>query len=76
MVLSQFGLQGGAVVHIFDSIIKNNIDTYFYIMKECCTSNRIKCKMYRKYWCAVITTGPGTTNAITGLLAAWQDSFL
>ena len=24
--------------------------------------------------CAAVTTGPGTTNAITGLLAAWQDS--
>ena len=24
--------------------------------------------------CAVVTTGPGSTNAITGLLAAWQDS--
>ena len=24
--------------------------------------------------CAVVTTGPGSTNAITGLLGAWQDS--
>ena len=24
--------------------------------------------------CAIVTSGPASTNAITGLLAAWQDS--
>ena len=31
-------------------------------------------KVTNNIGCAVVTTGPGTTNAITGLLASWQDS--
>ena len=74
-IKSVFGLQGGAVVHIFDSIIKNNIDTYFLHHEESAALAAVSnAKCTENIGCAVVTTGPGTTNAITGLLAAWQDS--
>ena len=31
-------------------------------------------KVTQNIGCAIVTTGPGSTNAITGLMAAWQDS--
>jgi acetolactate synthase I/II/III large subunit len=70
-----FGLQGGAVVHIFDSIIKKNIDVTFTHHEESAALAAVaNAKASKNIGCAVVTTGPGTTNAITGLLAAWQDS--
>ena len=70
-----FGLQGGAVVHIFDSLIKNKIKTPFTHHEESAALAAVaNAKSNKNLGCAVVTTGPGTTNAITGLLAAWQDS--
>ena len=70
-----FGLQGGAVVHIFDSFIKNKIDITFTHHEESAALAAVSnAKTTGEIGCAVVTTGPGTTNAITGLLAAWQDS--
>ena len=70
-----FGLQGGAVVHIFDSFIKNKIDiTYTHHEESAALAAVASAKTKNQTGCAVVTTGPGTTNAITGLLAAWQDS--
>ena len=70
-----FGLQGGAVVHIFDSIIKNKIKVTFNHHEESAALAAVaNAKVNKEIGCAIVTTGPGTTNAITGLLAAWQDS--
>ena len=70
-----FGLQGGAVVHIFDSFIKNKINITFTHHEESAALAAVaNAKSNKDLGCVVITTGPGTTNAITGLLAAWQDS--
>ena len=70
-----FGLQGGAVVHIFDSFIKNKINiTYTHHEESAALAAVASAKTKNQTGCAVVTTGPGTTNAITGLLAAWQDS--
>lgn len=70
-----FGLQGGAVVHIFDSLIKKKINVTFTHHEESAALAAVaNSKARGQLGCAVVTTGPGTTNAITGLLAAWQDS--
>ncbi len=70
-----FGLQGGAVVHIFDSLIKKKINVTFTHHEETAALASVaNAKASKNIGCAVVTTGPGTTNAITGLLAAWQDS--
>jgi acetolactate synthase I/II/III large subunit len=70
-----FGLQGGAVVHIFDSLIKNKIKVIFTHHEESAAlAATANAKLTNEIGCAVVTTGPGSTNAITGLLASWQDS--
>jgi|TARA_B110000444_G_C18847486_1_gene603083 acetolactate synthase I/II/III large subunit len=70
-----FGLQGGAVIHIFDSIEKTNIKvTYTHHEAAAALAATANAKVLNNIGCVVVTTGPGCTNAITGLLAAWQDS--
>jgi acetolactate synthase-1/2/3 large subunit len=70
-----FGLQGGAVVHIFDSLEQCGIGvTYTHHEQSAALAAVAFAKATENVGCAVVTTGPGCTNAITGLLAAWQDS--
>ncbi len=70
-----FGLQGGAVVHIFDSLEKKKIRvTYTNHEQSAALASVAYAKASDKIGCTVVTTGPATTNSITGLLAAWQDS--
>jgi acetolactate synthase I/II/III large subunit len=70
-----FGVQGGAVVHIFDSLERLGVRV-IYTHHE--VSAALAAAAYSKatgsLGCVVVTTGPGATNAITGLLGAWQDS--
>ena len=70
-----FGLQGGAVVHIFDSIEKIGINvTYTHHEESAALAAVANAKIENNIGCVVVTTGPASTNAITGLLAAWQES--
>jgi acetolactate synthase-1/2/3 large subunit len=70
-----FGLQGGAVVHFFDSLEKANINiTYTHHEESAALAATSYAKATNNISCAIFTTGPGSTNAITGLAAAWQDS--
>ena len=70
-----FGLQGGAVVHIFDSLEENGIGvTYMHHEESAALAAVAHAKVSGELGCVVVTTGPGSTNAITGLLASWQDS--
>jgi len=72
---SCFGLQGGAVVHIFDSLEKEGIDVYYMHHEQSASLAAVaNSKLSGEIGCVVVTTGPAGTNAITGLLAAWQDS--
>lgn len=71
-----FGLQGGAVVHLFDSIDRYGGLKSIYCHHE--QSAALAATAYSKasggLGCVIVTTGPACTNALTGLLAAWQDS--
>jgi len=71
-----FALQGGAVVHILDSLHKYGFDvTYLHHEISCALAAAAYAKANPKSKVIlVITTGPGCTNAITGVLGAWQDS--
>ncbi len=70
-----FGLQGGAVVHIFDSLERCKINVeYTHHESTASFAAASYAKSSRKIGCAVVTTGPGCTNALTGLMGAWQDS--
>jgi acetolactate synthase-1/2/3 large subunit len=70
-----FGLQGGAVVHFFDSLERLNIGvTYNHHEESAALGATAFAKSSQNIGCAIVTTGPGSTNAITGLMSAWQDS--
>jgi len=75
-VSTTFGLTGGAVVHVFDSLACSaGIECVF-------THHEQSASFAAEAWAktagvpgvCVVTTGPGGTNAITGLAAAWLDS--
>ena len=70
-----FGLQGGAVVHLFDSIEKLGIDVVYTHHEQAASLAAVSySKSTQNLGCVIVTSGPGSTNAITGLLGAWQDS--
>ncbi len=70
-----FGLQGGAVVHFFDSLERNKVKvTYNHHEESAALAATAYAKATNNISCVIVTTGPGSTNSITGLLSAWQDS--
>lgn len=70
-----FGLQGGAVVHIFDSLEKGKVKVLYTHHEQTASLAAVaNSKITGKLGCVVVTTGPACTNAMTGLLSAWQDS--
>lgn len=70
-----FGLTGGAVVHLFDSLAKqNNIQPIFPHHEQAASFAAVAYGRYSGLGACIVTTGPGGTNALTGLLGAWQDS--
>lgn len=71
-----FGFTGGAVVHIFDSIDKNPKVEPVYCHHEQAVALAAVAysRITNNLGAAVVTTGPGGTNTITGVLSAWQDS--
>lgn len=71
-----FGLTGGAVVHLFDSASKNpGMHSIFCHHEQAAALAAVSyARVKNNLGVAIVTTGPGGTNAITGVTAAWQDS--
>jgi len=71
-----FGLTGGAVVHLFDSVARNPKMQAIFNHHEQAASFAAEAyaKVSNNLGAAFVTTGPGGTNALTGLCAAWLDS--
>lgn len=71
-----FMLPGGGCMHLVDSLGKNKAIDYTACLHEQAAS--IAAESYaqhtNKLGAVLVTTGPGGTNAITGLTAAWIDS--
>lgn len=71
-----FGLTGGAVVHIFDSLDRHSKIRPIFCHHEQAAS--LAAPAYSKIkgvpGICIVTTGPGGTNALTGLAGAWQES--
>lgn len=70
-----FLLSGGGMMHLLDSLAKSSIHPY-YNLNEQATS--ICADAYAQYTnemsVCMVTTGPGGTNAVTGVVSAYQDS--
>lgn len=71
-----FGITGGAIVHIFDSIGKNKKIDYVCLQHE--QAAAMAADAYARVTgglgAAMATSGPGATNLITGVACAYYDS--
>lgn len=72
---SIFLLSGGGIMHLVDSVGKSDLSAY------CCHHEQgavIAAEGYGRIknspGVALVTTGPGGTNAVTGIAGAWLDS--
>jgi acetolactate synthase-1/2/3 large subunit len=71
-----FLVSGGGNMHIIDGIGKNPALKYVCNHHEqaCAIAAEGYARVSNKIGIAVVTTGPGGTNAITGVMGAWTDS--
>lgn len=72
---SIFLVSGGGIMHLVDSLGKSNLNAY------CCHHEQAVAIAAEGYGriknspgVALVTTGPGGTNAVTGVAGAWLDS--
>lgn len=70
-----FFLPGGGAMHLVDSLGQTSMEAVCMLNEQ---AVGIAAQAYAEYTCdfgvALVTSGPGATNAITGLTAAWLDS--
>ena len=71
-----FGYPGGAVLHIYDAIFKQNKLQHILVRHEQGAVHAADgyARSTGKAGVALVTSGPGATNAITGLATAYLDS--
>jgi acetolactate synthase-1/2/3 large subunit len=71
-----FMVTGGGAMHLNDSFGKNSRFQIIYNHHEqaCAMAAEGYARVYRHAALVNVTTGPGGTNALTGVLGAWQDS--
>jgi len=71
-----FLLPGGGAMHLVDAMGKNERITAVPCLHEqaCAISAEAYARINENLGVAVVTTGPGATNAITGVAGAWIES--
>ena len=71
-----FGYPGGAALHIYDSIFKQKACDHILVRHEQGATHAADgySRATGKPGVALVTSGPGATNAITGLATAFMDS--
>ena len=71
-----FGYPGGAVLHIYDALFKQNKIHHFLVRHEQAATHMADgyARATGRAGCVLVTSGPGATNAITGIATAYMDS--
>ncbi len=71
-----FGYPGGAVLHIYDEIYKQNGFKHVLVRHEQAAVHAADAfsRATGEVGVALVTSGPGATNAITGIATAFMDS--
>src|SRR3990167_10472424 len=71
-----FLISGGGNIHLIDSVGKNKKIDYICNHHEqaCATAAESYSRVTGNLGVCLVTTGPGSTNAITGVTGAWLDS--
>jgi len=71
-----FGYPGGAVIEIYDAIFKQNQFRHVLVRHEQAAVHAADAysRSSEKVGVALVTSGPGATNAVTGIATAYMDS--
>jgi acetolactate synthase-1/2/3 large subunit len=70
-----FTISGGGCIHLIDSLRKSNMDVVCpHHEQAALMASEGYYRMTNKMAVNIVTTGPGGTNTITGLLGLWLDS--
>lgn len=71
-----FMFPGGGAMHLVDSLGRNPDLEYICMLHEqaCAIAAEAYARVTNNLGVALVTTGPGGTNAITGVTGAWLDS--
>ena len=71
-----FGYPGGAALHIYDAIYKQNSVQHILVRHEQAATHAADgfARATGKPGVCLVTSGPGATNAITGIATAYMDS--
>jgi len=71
-----FGYPGGAVLHIYDAIFKQDGFKHILVRHEQAAVHAADAyaRSTGKVGVALVTSGPGATNAVTGIATAYMDS--
>jgi len=73
-----FGYPGGAVIDIFDDLVRNFAQDFTFILvrheQAAVHAADGYARATGKPGVCIVTSGPGGTNTVTGLATAWMDS--
>ncbi|MCS6996926.1 MAG: acetolactate synthase 3 catalytic subunit [Casimicrobiaceae bacterium] len=71
-----FGYPGGAVLNIYDEIFKQNAFRHVLVRHEQAAVHAADAysRSSQKIGVCLVTSGPGVTNAVTGIATAYMDS--
>lgn len=70
-----FFVPGGGAMHLVDSIGRSGLQAVSTLHEQGAAFAAQAYGMYRGLGVCLVTSGPGATNAITGVAAAWMDSY-
>ncbi len=71
-----YGYPGGALLHVYDAIFRQKTITHILVRHEQAATHMADgyARATGKPGVALVTSGPGATNAITGIATAYMDS--
>ncbi|HEY5761811.1 MAG TPA: biosynthetic-type acetolactate synthase large subunit [Rhodocyclaceae bacterium] len=71
-----FGYPGGAVLHIYDELFKQDHTKHVLVRHEQAAVHAADAysRSSHRVGVALVTSGPGVTNAVTGIATAYMDS--
>ena len=71
-----YGYPGGALLHVYDAIFRQKVITHILVRHEQAATHMADgyARATGKPGVALVTSGPGATNTITGIATAYMDS--
>ena len=70
-----FFVPGGGCMHLVDSLGRSGLHAVSMLHEQGAGFAAQSYSMYHGFGVCLVTSGPGATNAITGVAAAWMDSY-